>query len=546
MEKEKAIDVYEMIGFVLRHPWILVSSVVIIMSTVSAQVDYMDLLYEAEGLISFEGASEEETYSKRDLSANEIKANAIMQRTLVSGNVEKIMTKVWPDVTESGDPERYDRLHKRLRGQNGIKMNYNKRSDILEISYRDTDPNICRKVVEATISALEEENKTAVRKKIETGLGFLREQGRYYKKIINDIESKIAAIITVLKEKANSVGKKERLLISEITDGVNTSLLEQGAMLKMAQYEEKTFELNMQLLEAEKKKENLEEMLASGEFPATIKTEQDHRGDTYVEEYSKMIAEKQLGITNLRAQGYLAAHPEIAKLKKVIEALKDLIENRAQELEGESLIRLSDMAGMAGKEAAAEVKVQIRQTELEIDTLKDKIDMLNEQYREQTQAADIAETPEMREISAQAARINELRKELEINNGYYDNIRKQTEEKELKSRMEEAEAGVNIVVIERPRVPTDPLPFQRQQRLLIGLVFSVFIGISIAYVIESLDNSIRSASELRELLRAPVLGSIDRISTLREHAAKSFRRRAIMLFLAGFFIFSRIFGRFLF
>jgi hypothetical protein len=545
VNKEKTIDFYEMLGFALRHPWIIISSITAIMSLVFAQLDYMKLQYESQGIVSFEMVSKEESYSWGELRERSAKASAIIQRTLVRENIDKIIAEVWPDATEESNPGKYHYLRKMLRERNGIKISYDNKANFLTISFRHSKPQTCKKVVDATISALEEENRSRIREKIKLGLGFLREQALYYKGKINTIEDEIADVKATLKEKGKMLGERERLLISEITDEVDLKIVEQRTLLKFTKYDEQMLDLNMKLVEAEREKETLGGILKSGEFPENFLpiNIRDLRNDTYIKEYSKMIAGKQLEIADLRSQGYLPAHPQIAKLEKEIESLKKLTNNRLKELERDNIIKLSEMAR---REAEDKVKVQIKDAEQEIETLKDKIDMIRKRYREESQAMGAAETPAMKEIATQATKINQLREEMKINENYYEDIRKQIEQTELKSRMEEAEAGVSVVVIERPIVPIEPIPFQKMQRLLIGFIFSIFVGVSISYIIESLDNSIRSASGLRELLNTPVLGSIDQINTIQEVKQKTFKRKAVIIGLVIFIILSRFIGKIFF
>jgi hypothetical protein len=78
-------------------------------------------------------------------------------------------------------------------------------------------------------------------------------------------------------------------------------------------------------------------------------------------------------------------------------------------------------------------------------------------------------------------------------------------------------------------MPTNPIPFQKTQKIAFGFLLSVFIAGLLAYIVDSLDTSVKSAVELRTLLKIPVLGSVDQISTINEVRAKSLRNKAIVI-----------------
>lgn len=530
MEQENRENIFETTEFVFRHPWLFISTIVVIMSIIGAQLSFVALIYESQALLSFETLSEE-TASLQDT------VNRLTQKILTGGNVREIIQEVWPKLDSEDSAEEYESIRGWLRGRGGIKMSYDPRANFLTISLRATEPDICYKAVQATIDALTRENKRAARKKIEMGLDFLKEQLEYYKTKLNKIDQEISSIKIKLKEKAENLSAKERMLIFEITGELDFSAREQAAQQKLARYDEKIVELNLQLLSEEKRKERLEDVLKSGDFAQVLLTSQDLNRDLYIMEYSKIIANKQLAIANLTSQGYLREHPEIKKFKREIEGLKRLIEKRKKEIRGEGQ---AEMDEMTRRDAEKKVKAEIQEIELHVETLKDKVDLIQEVYQRDSQETAFKESvTETGEISTLATRLKELREQKEISEGYLENIRKRMEEAQLESRVEEAEAGLNIIVVESPKKPSNPVPFQKTQKIVFGFLISVFVGALLAYLADSLDTSVKSSPELRSLLKVPILGSIDHINTLNEIRIASLRKKAAIAGLIVFALASR-------
>jgi capsular polysaccharide biosynthesis protein len=530
MDREERENIFEAIEFIFRHPWVVLSAIVIIMSIVTAQLSFTKLIYSCQALVSFETTSEE-TKSLQDT------VNRLIQRVLMGESIREIIKEAWPEIDEKKYPKRYEGTRNWLRSRNGINMAYGQKAGILTISLKSQDPRTGYTIVQATINSLKRENKKSAVKRIDMDLSFLKEQLGYYRDKVKSIDEEISAIKTELREKSGELSERDRILIGQVTGESDFALHEQAALQKLAKYDEKLVDLDLQLLGEEKRKKRLLETLESGEPIPIEMFEHDFSNDVYIREYSRIIANKQLEIASLGSQGYLNEHPGIRKLKGEIEALEELKERRLTEIRGETETRAFTTDK---REAELKIKAQLRETELKIETLKDKIDLLNETYKKDTESAFEKDVSEASAISAQASRLKELNENKKVSGRYLDDIRRKLEEAQLKSRTEEAEAGLNIIVVEEPKIPSSPMPFQKTQKLLFGFLVSIFVGCVLAYVIDSMDTSVKTASELRALLKIPVLGSIDRINTISEMRLKSLQRKAIVIGWVIFALSSKI------
>ena len=66
----------------------------------------------------------------------------------------------------------------------------------------------------------------------------------------------------------------------------------------------------------------------------------------------------------------------------------------------------------------------------------------------------------------------------------------------------------NVQVIEAAQTPTSPISPNKKLNIIIGFILGIILSVAIVFLLEYLDNSIKSADELEHLLGIPVIGII--------------------------------------
>jgi succinoglycan biosynthesis transport protein ExoP len=92
----------------------------------------------------------------------------------------------------------------------------------------------------------------------------------------------------------------------------------------------------------------------------------------------------------------------------------------------------------------------------------------------------------------------------------------------------------NVRVLERAIVPSLPVRPKPVQNLLIGLSLGLGFGIGLAFLIEALDNTIKTQADVEQLLGTPVLGLVPIIGTTAadgSNAADNVRERDLGVFI---------------
>lgn len=524
----------ETFEFIFRHPWLIVCSVVAIMNIAHAFVYAKPLSYQCNAVLSFELAGEA-TMDRKSADPRKELIDArrdLLSKVLLGENIHNIIEAIEPGISEKTTPAKYNSLVGKFRDpKSGIQIRQDDKTNIniVEISFVNTDPDLCYRAVKATAEAVKAENIRASAGKVQSKIDFLNKQVDFYKNRITGIDRESENIRSFLIDNFALLTEREKDLIAGVTGESET--VKQQKLMSFAKYDETLAQLNLDLIELERKKENLNKQL-SGDVSAIRRRADEAQSDIFLEEYSKAIAAKELEAASLISSGYKPEHPQIKKIQSEIEKLKELGRVRRKELSGSS-------ESIGADTIKEKISSDIEDLDYQIESLKTKIKAIGEYRRgavEQFRPKDIGR----KDIADKAARLVELEREKEINEGYYLDIRKQLEEAELKGRVEKEEAGLKIVTVEEPRMPSSPMPLQRIKPLLAGLIVAVGAGLSLAYVVDSLNSSLRTGKELRRLIMIPVLATLDKITSAEEMAGLRLRRKVIIIGLIAFVIASRI------
>lgn len=461
----------------------------------------------------------------------------LIGRVLLGDNIRNIIKAVWPDIDENTNPTVYSRLMVMLR--TALSMQYDSKDPrLLTITFTDASPEICYKVVRAAIDTIEKSNRQASAKELETGMVFLKKQIEFYRSKIKALDEEMSKIKSELKEKSSQLSSRERDLIEEIIGGnvVSASGLSASAQ-KAVKYEEILADLNLQLLEAERKKEDIQKQLKSGVFLRPFQGNESIEDDTFIKEYSRAIADKELEVARLLSQGYTSEHPHVARLHKEIAELESLKTKRTEELTTPSS---SETSENVKKQQERSAKATLQNIDFQVEMLKDKIGLMEQYKKGITNGQDQIQSTD---LSRLASRLTELRGEKEISVQYYSDLRRELEAADIKRRLEREEI-FHIRIIEEPKIPLTPMPFQTARKLLMGIVFAIAAGVALAYIVDSLDNSVKTSSELRELLQIPVLAAIDKINMPQEIKARHLQRNISAVSLIILAIASNFVARF--
>lgn len=472
MERSTSQTALASIRFLLRHPFIFIATFILIFTAILAYFFSLPAQYQSFAIISFESSRSGLTDAKFLQRKQDL-----LKSMLIGDNIRRIVREVWPELKEEEDLRKYGLVVNRLtNSRSGIRILPEKNpsrlggQDFVTVAFMDRNPRFAYRVVQSTLNVLKTVSKATTEETIESGINFLREQIELYKEKRVAINEEISKIKSDLKKAYPYLTDQQKNLVDDQLKTIASFDLTSGA-------------------EAGSGGPHGEQ----GETTLSYLIAMDVQKDPFVREYSQEIMTKEIALRELRTKGFLPAHPYVIKLNTEIERLRLFRKARIEEITG--------AMGPVGTAAAGGAS--------------------QEEYK-----------PNIALISSEVARLSELKNERDVNERYYNDMRQQLEVSELKGRLERADAGIEIRVIQEPRIPMQPMPLVQSRTLFLGFIASMVAALCLTYLVDSLDDSIKSTSELRQFLLVPVLGSINKINTPHEMTERGARVR-LMVFGLG-------------
>jgi capsular exopolysaccharide synthesis family protein len=92
----------------------------------------------------------------------------------------------------------------------------------------------------------------------------------------------------------------------------------------------------------------------------------------------------------------------------------------------------------------------------------------------------------------------------------------------VSERLQDSEKGSRFIVLEYARLPFKPVKPKMSRIVLVGFAGGIGLGLGLVFLSENLAKSFQTASQVKEALQAPSLGSISRILTGEQRKAMPF------------------------
>lgn len=180
------------------------------------------------------------------------------------------------------------------------------------------------------------------------------------------------------------------------------------------------------------------------------------------------LLEKQNELNNL-LQIYKEKHPEVLRVNSELQMARQQVDN--------------------------EVKGAINSLESDIETNRNLEKTL----------LSFLQKPDFGEKQAKYA---DFRREVDLNKDLYTNLLRKLKEMDV---TEQISNQPEIKIIELASLPTEPLPSANKTGKLISPVIALILGLMVAFLLEYLDNTLKTIEDVENYLDMPVLGVIPHI-----------------------------------
>ena len=90
----------------------------------------------------------------------------------------------------------------------------------------------------------------------------------------------------------------------------------------------------------------------------------------------------------------------------------------------------------------------------------------------------------------------------------YENLYNFLVERGEEAKINAATGTGGIRIVDSPAIPTNPIPKKTAKNLIFGFIFGLGLGFGLALIVDYMDNTLRTSSDVEQKLGLAVLGNI--------------------------------------
>ena len=378
------------------------------------------------------------------------------------------------------------------------------------LSFDHRNPAIAQKVANELVNLYMNENLKSRTEKSATTADFLKSEAEALNNHIKEIEGKLSQFKQANEGALPELAQYNMSMVQRADEELNESRMKlsdlqkrklelQSNMAQISPYaatELPTGERalsNQDRLKALQSEFRNKSALYSADHPDVVRLQREiaHLEETLgvgasAKDYAKQLKLEQEKLAQLK-QTYTPDHPEVVKQQHVVDALEDVNNKKAT-------TTTTDF--QADSPAYVLLDTQLKSTEADIKTLTTRIAEL--QTKISKFEVYLSKAPDVEKGYA------ELTRELQTNTQKYQEIKAKQMEAELSQNLESERKGERYALVEPPILPDNPSSPNRAAIFIIGLVLAVIIAAGVAAAGEMLDDSVRGANELSNLISTPL------------------------------------------
>lgn len=339
-------------------------------------------------------------------------------------------------------------------------------TDIIKISMQSNDPKAAEEFVNNLVDVFITATRDANRLDLRTAREFLTEQLQL-----------VAANLEAAEERLREYKERERIL--EPSEEIKV-VLQHFAYLEsvLADISLAKIDAQQKIYEIEQKLQGVDQIITS----STVVQE-----NPMVRNYQSRLAELEITLSGLRER-YTERHPSIISIQAEIEETKGRLAQEVERVVGsETLTRNPIYSELYGQLIAMQVELAALEAK---EAAMIQLQQMNEDN--------------YLKLPAKELELIRLIRDVTVAEEIYVMLMTRNEE----IRINEAMHAGSLQAIDRAIVPEEPIKPRKMLNFAIAGVLGLFVGAGIAFLLDYVDNTIKTKEEAEKILGLPVLGQI--------------------------------------
>ncbi|MDD3926548.1 MAG: polysaccharide biosynthesis tyrosine autokinase [bacterium] len=351
----------------------------------------------------------------------------------------------------------------------GLAAHANKESNIIEVVYRSNDSREAAEVANAVGEIFIIQSTDMSRESNKRAREYITAQMDIARGQLNRAEEKIK-------------GFKEKTGIMELSSTAN------GIVNSLAGVEDQMADLKVQMIEKRTRMNEFKAQLRE-QNQALLSSLESVSSSPTVEKLKESLVDGEIKLASLSAE-YTDKHPEVVKCKAELEAVRIRLAGEIKRAVSGSNVDL---------DAKRELCAQVAELQTDIMTAEAKSCALSSLGEEMKTG--------LSRLPGQEVSLARLMREKEVNENIYTMLLQKQEE----IRINEVMQTGNARLVENAPVPQIPVEPKPKQNILLGLILGLAIGLGLAFLLDHLDDTVKTLADVEQKIGLSALGIIPRI-----------------------------------
>jgi polysaccharide chain length determinant protein (PEP-CTERM system associated) len=427
----------------------------------------------------------------------------MLSRTLISRpNVEKLIRMADLDLKAQSKADQetlVDSLTKTLSIQSAG------RDNLYTLSYRDSEPESAKRVIQSLVSIFIESSLGASRKDTATATTFLNEQIKGYEAKLEEAEARLKEFRLRNINMMSGDGKDSASRLVEMSSQLDRAKLE----LREATNARDAAKSQLEGLKSRSGNATTQSLLQESSL-AVSTPEIDAR------------LESQRRSLDALLQRFTEQHPDIVATRKLIKELEEQKRKEVQEARKVALAMPMGSGSGSSDLAYQEINRLLATTEVQVAALRARVDEYSGRY---SQALSQVKTAP--QLDAEGAQLN---RDYAIHKKNYEDLVARRESAAMSGDLEVASGVADFRLIDPPRVSSQPVAPNRLLLVPIALAVALLTGLFAAFAASQLRPVFHDAGELRTKTELPLLGIVSLM--MNDESSRRERIDAIRFWIA--------------
>ena len=531
-EQDVSLDqsLNKVLGIALRRRWwVLITAAVVTVSTCVAASFLLPDRYESKASILVERQEVPDRYVTPNTTVDVREAllsmaDAILSQTQLHQIIDEFA--LYPEERRKGSrPEQLvDLMRSHIKIEPLQKAGEAQNSNVFTISYAGVGPQQAQEVTARLTNLFMKESEKS------------REE--FSKGTTDFLSAKLEAAAEDLKQQESRVREYKMQNLGELPEQ------QEGNLAALTELHTELQNTMATLAHAREQQAYLQSLLTQYENIAASQAAISGPGDTSLRdslraELTRLRNEK----ADLLAQ-YTAEYPDVVEVSERIKETEALLAASTQApkptKEGTVAGNTKSVRPVETNAATAQVKSQLEQNRVEIQNATEEEKQIEARIDEYQRRLNLTPVRE--------GQLADLLRGYDQAKRRYDDLSSKRTESELATSMEIREQAQRFTIIDPPSLPLAPSNPQRVKLSLAGLGLGIALGAALAFLVETMDHSLRTEEELRStfsfplLLGVPILLSkIDERRRSRKAGLEWFLGTALCLLICAteYYVYSR-------